>query len=65
MFVLPKANSDAATHLEAVLRLVKSPLRARVEVVHVETLLDSLAGNQTPGGLGWYAALLQEKYVAR
>lgn len=63
VFLFPKANAGIGDQLDAVLAQVAAPLCQRVAVVHVEPLLESLAADTTPAGLGWYARLLQEKYV--
>lgn len=63
VFLFPKANTGVAAQLDAVLRKVNPGLRSRVAVVHVEPLLEKLAADRSDGGLGWYARLLQEKYV--
>lgn len=63
MFLMPKANTGPVEQLNKVLQKVREPLRSRVTVVHVESLLQELAADRTPGGLGWYAAILAEKYL--
>ena len=50
------------SQLEEVLTLVRRPLRSRVTVVYLESLLDRLQ-RQADSGLAWYAWWLQQKYV--
>ena len=45
------------------LEQVGRPLRGRVSVVYVESLLEKLAAETKADRLGWYARMLQEKYV--
>ena len=62
VFLLPKANAKLVAQLEDVLKRVRRPLRNRVSVVHVESLLERLR-RQTDSGLAWYGWWLQQKYV--
>jgi hypothetical protein len=59
-FLLPKANAGLVRRLQHALKAVHAQLRTRVKVVYIEPLLERLAGG---GELGWYAKLLQEKYI--
>lgn len=63
VFLLPKANAKLVSQLEEVLKRVHRPLRSRVTVIHLESLLDRLR-RQADSGLAWYAWWLQQKYVA-
>jgi hypothetical protein len=66
IFVLPEANEALVTQLNLALKWVLEPLRSRVRIVYVESVLEKLVGN--PDGrdaLSWYARQLQEKYVLR
>jgi len=63
VFLMPAANSGPAKQLKAVLSKVDPSLRSRVRIVHLERLLEALAADRAANGLGWYARMLQEKYV--
>lgn len=63
LFLLPEANERPNAQLAGLLPLVGPALRNRVRVVHLEPLLETLAAERSLGGLGWYAEILQEKYV--
>ena len=63
IFLLPKANAGLTDQLGSVLEQVGRPLRGRVSVVYVESLLEQLAAETKADRLGWYARMLQEKYV--
>ena len=63
VFLMPAANLGPEQQLKAVLSKVSESLRSRVQVVHLEPLLKALAAERSPGGLGWYAEMLVEKYV--
>ncbi len=62
VFLLPEANVRLAAQLEAALAQVRRPLRSRVSVVHVESLLERLR-EDAASGLAWYGWWLQQKYV--
>ena len=63
VFLTPGASPGPAKQLKAVLSKVDPSLRTRVRIVHLESLLETLASDRAPNGLGWYARMLQEKYV--
>ena len=63
IFLMPKANAGLSDQLGSVLEQVGRPLRGRVSVVYVESLLEQLAAETKADRLGWYARMLQEKYV--
>jgi hypothetical protein len=62
VFLLPQANERLAAQLQEVLTRVRRPLRSRVSVVPVETLLERLC-KDAASGLAWYARWLQQKYL--
>jgi len=63
VFLMPAANRGPEQQLKAVLSKVSDSLRSRVQIVHLESLLATLAADRSDEGLGWYARMLQEKYV--
>jgi len=63
LFLMPEANDGLTEQLDSVLEQIGKPLRARVRLVYVEPLLERLAAQKGPDSLGWYARILQEKYV--
>jgi hypothetical protein len=63
VFLMPQANTVLTEQLSTVLSQVGRPLRARVQVVYLESLLARLAQEKAADGLAWYARMLQEKYV--
>jgi len=64
IFLLPEDNKLLCAELNKVLALISPQLRARTYVVHIEVLLSKLASPTFMNGeLGWYAALLREKYL--
>jgi hypothetical protein len=65
VFVLPRANTNPNEQLTNVLSQVRNSLRTRVQIVHVEVLLERLAAKPAAGDMSWYAAVLAEKYLPR
>lgn len=64
VFFVPRSNTNIWRQLAAFLRLLKSPLAARVRSVAVEDALGSLASSAClPSSLNGYAEMLREKYV--
>jgi hypothetical protein len=63
VFLMPAANRGPEQQLKAVLSKVDESLRSRVQIAHLESLLQTLAADRSPSGLGWYGRMLQEKYV--
>jgi hypothetical protein len=64
VFLLPQQNEGPQVALRAVLDAMAPPLRARIHVSYLESVLSSLAGDPGLGGsLREHARQLTEKYV--
>jgi hypothetical protein len=65
LFVLPNANTKPNEQLNEALSQIHISLRTRVQIMHVEVLLDRLATRPAAGDMSWYAIALAEKYLPR
>jgi hypothetical protein len=64
VFLMPRQNEALWDPLQGVLGCLKSDLRARIQVISVELVIERLSRDQKLSAeLRWYASMLAEKYV--
>lgn len=63
VFFLPEGNNGLRLQLQSVLAQISPALRERTKVLYLESVLTTLAQQNKPSILAWYAQQLVEKYV--